>query len=238
MSSTCVSPFWILVGRKGILSWMWKISATHRSAATPCSKSQSNKVVSQGSLFSTEPVLPEGFVYQRDFLTAADEADLLRNIQHETFDTFDFQGYRAKRRMIEYGLEYDFSRRRANPTKPFPQFLLSVRGRAAEFAQIAPDELVEGLILEYPPGAPIGWHRDAPQFGIVIGISLLNPARMRLKPYQKEGKIASITLEPRSIYMFRGAARWQWQHSIPAHEMLRYSITFRTLRHKEERRTA
>lgn len=194
--------------------------------------------MSQANLFSGGPVLPEGFVYQQEFLTAADEADLLRHIQHESFDAFDFQGYRAKRRMIEYGLEYDFSRRRANPTKPFPQFLLSVRQRAAQFAGVTPDELVEGLILEYPPGAPIGWHRDAPQFGIVIGISLLNPARMRLKPYQKEGKITSVTLEPRSIYMFRGAARWQWQHSIPAQEKLRYSITFRTLRQKEERRTA
>jgi len=217
---------------------LWKISATHGSAATCWSKPQSNNVVSQRSLFSTEPVLPEGFVYQRDFLTAADEADLLRSIQHENFDTFDFHGYRAKRRMLEYGLEYDFSRRRANPTKPFPQFLLSVRRRAAEFAQIAPDELAEGLILEYPPGAPIGWHRDAPQFGIVIGISLLAAARMRFKPYNKPGKIISVNLEPRSIYMLQGAARWQWQHSIPAQDSLRYSITFRTLREKQQKQIA
>jgi alkylated DNA repair dioxygenase AlkB len=207
-------------------------------AATCASTPQSNTVVSQGNLFSTEPVLPEGFVYQRDFLTAADEADLLRNIQHETFDAFDFQGYRAKRRRIEYGLEYDFSRRRANPTKPIPEFLLSVRRRAAEFAQIVPDELAEGLILEYPPGAPIGWHRDAPQFGNVIGISLLAPARMRLKPYNKPGKIISVNLEPRSIYMLQGAVRWQWQHSIPAQDSLRYSITFRTLREKQQNRIA
>ena len=185
-----------------------------------------------------DPSVPEGFVYHPDFLSRADEADLLRHVQNESFEAFEFQGYRAKRRTLEYGFEYDFRRRRANPTQPFPQFLMPVRQRAAEFARIAPDELVEGLILEYPPGAPIGWHRDAPQFGIVIGISLLNPARMRLKPYKEEGKIVSVTLEPRSIYVFRGAARWVWQHSIPAQEKLRYSITFRTLRHKEARRTA
>ena len=189
--------------------------------------------MSQTTLFSTEPVVPEGFVYQPDFLTANEENDLLRNVQKENLETFDFHGYRAKRRRIEYGLEYDFGRRRANPTRPFPQFLLSVRQRAAEFAGVEPDELAEGLILEYPPGAPIGWHRDAPQFGIVIGISLLNPARVRFRPYEKDGKIVSITLEPMSIYMFRGAARWEWQHSIPAHEKLRYSITFRTLANKQ-----
>jgi DNA oxidative demethylase len=34
------------------------------------------------------------------------------------------------------------------------------------------------LVNEYPPGAPIGWHRDAPQYGIVIGISLASTCRM------------------------------------------------------------
>jgi alkylated DNA repair dioxygenase AlkB len=94
------------------------------------------------------------------------------------------------------------------------------------------------VIIQYPPGAPIGWHRDAPQFGIVIGISLLNPARMRLKPYSKEGKIISVILEPRSIYVLRGLVRWQWQHSIPAMDKLRYSVTFRTLREGETHKVA
>ncbi len=214
------------------------MSSAGRHAATCRFKLQSNTVVGQGNLFSTEPVLPEGFVYQPNFLSSKEEADLLRNIEHETFDAFDFQGYRAKRRRVEYGLEYDFSRRRANPTKPLPQFLFAVRQRAAEFAHIAADELAEGLILEYPPGAPIGWHRDAPQFGIVIGISLLAAARMRFKPYNKPGKIISVKLQPRSIYMLQGAVRWQWQHSIPAQDSLRYSITFRTLREKQQKQIA
>jgi alkylated DNA repair dioxygenase AlkB len=55
---------------------------------------------------------------------------------------------------------------------------------------------------------------------------------MRFKPYKAEGKIASVILEPGSIYVLRGAARWKYQHSIVAVEKLRYSITFRTLRTK------
>jgi alkylated DNA repair dioxygenase AlkB len=192
----------------------------------------------QGELFSTKPLLPEGFRYQPDFLTAEEEVRLLRAIRDEHFDAFDFHGYTAKRRTIEYGLEYDFGTRRATATKPFPDFLLPLRERAAAFTGVVSDALVEGMILEYPPGAPIGWHRDAPQFGIVIGISLLNRARMRLKPYKKEGKIASVTLEPRSIYVLGGSVRWQWQHSIPAMESPRYSITFRTLRDASQRQTA
>lgn len=88
------------------------------------------------------------------------------------------------------------------------------------------------VITEYPPGAPIGWHRDVPQFEIIIGISLASSSRMRFKPYRAEGKIARVILEPRSIYLMRGTARWKFQHSIPPVEKLRYSITFRSLRRK------
>jgi alkylated DNA repair dioxygenase AlkB len=196
----------------------------------------SNPVVNQGELFSAS--LPDGFLYQQEFLSDSEERDLLRAIEGEDFEAFDFHGYTAKRRTVEYGLEYDFGTRKATPTRPFPEFLLQLRRRVAAFAGVPTDALAEGMILQYPPGAPIGWHRDAPQFGVVIGISLLNPALMRLKPYRKEGKIISVTLEPRSIYVLRGSVRWQWQHSIPAMERLRYSITFRTLRESEKRQVA
>jgi alkylated DNA repair dioxygenase AlkB len=192
----------------------------------------------QGELFSSGVVLPEGFTYQPAFISQFEETELLRRIEHENFEAFDFHGYTAKRRTVEYGLEYDFGTRRATATRSFPEFLLPLRERAAAFAGLASNALVEGMILQYPPGAPIGWHRDAPQFGTVIGVSLLNAARMRLKPYRKQGKIISVMLEPRSIYVLRGSVRWQWQHSIPPMDKLRYSVTFRTLREDEKRNAA
>jgi alkylated DNA repair dioxygenase AlkB len=181
---------------------------------------------------------PSGFLYHPDFLTPAEESDLLRIFSGLPFAPFDFHGYIAKRRIVEYGWEYDFGTRRACATRPIPDFLLLLRGRAAAFAGIPPDELVAAVITEYPPGAPIGWHRDVPQFDVVIGISLGGPARMRFKAYKAEGKIVSITLEPRSIYVISGAARWKFQHSIPAVEQLRYSITFRTRRVKQQKSAA
>jgi alkylated DNA repair dioxygenase AlkB len=193
-------------------------------------------VVNQGELFSANP--PEGFLYQREFLEASEENELLRAIERENFEAFDFHGYTAKRRAIEYGFEYDFGTRKATATQAFPDFLLPLRERAAAFAGMPAKALVEGMILQYPQGAPIGWHRDAPQFGTIIGISLLSAARMRLKPYGKKSKIISVMLEPRSIYVLRGAVRWEWQHSIPAVERLRYSVTFRSLREDEKRRIA
>jgi alkylated DNA repair dioxygenase AlkB len=103
---------------------------------------------------------------------------------------------------------------------------------AAKLAGIHPGEIIESVITEYSPGSPIGWHRDVPQFEIIIGISLKSSCRFRFKPYRKEGKIVSVTLEPRSAYILRGPARWNFQHSIPAVKSLRYSITFRTWRYK------
>jgi len=109
-------------------------------------------------------------------------------------------------------------------------FLHPLRDRAAEFAGISGASIVQATVAEYSPGAPIGWHRDVPQFEIVIGVSLLGSCRMRFKSSKTAGKTSSIELEPRSIYLLSGEARWGVLHSIPPLKELRYSITFRTQR--------
>jgi alkylated DNA repair dioxygenase AlkB len=177
--------------------------------------------------------LPEGFTYRPSFLSEDEEASLVLRFRTLDFQPFEFQGYLAKRRIVEYGWEYDFGTRKAATTQPMPDYLLPFRDRAANFAAVSPESLVEAVVTEYPPGAPIGWHRDVPQFEVIIGISLAGACRMRLKPYKGEGKVVSIILEPRSAYIIEGPARWAFQHSIPAVEHLRYSVTFRTLRRKK-----
>ncbi|HZE24419.1 MAG TPA: alpha-ketoglutarate-dependent dioxygenase AlkB, partial [Blattabacteriaceae bacterium] len=171
--------------------------------------------LTSGTLFPIDN-LPEGLLYQLDFLSQDEESNLVRVFRELPFQAFDFHGYTAKRRVLEFGLEYDFTTRRATPTQSFPEFLTAVRKRAAQFAGVSAADLVEGMVTEYSPGAPIGWHRDAPQFGTIIGISLASTSRMRFKPYKAEGKPVALTLEPRSIYLMRGPARWKFQHSIPA----------------------
>ncbi len=179
---------------------------------------------------SSASELPEGFRYQGGFLSGEEEVGLLRNIKGLPFTSFEFGEYTAKRRIVVYGWDYDFGSRRASETDPIPEWLWPLRTRAAEFAEVQAGELVEAVVTEYPEGAPIGWHRDVPQFEDVIGVSLLGECRMRFKPYKEEGKLVSLTLQPRSIYLLRGPARWKFQHSIPAVANLRYSITLRSLR--------
>jgi len=183
--------------------------------------------------------LREGFLYRDEFLSKAEEPELLRIFRGLDFAAYDYHGYLAQRRVVRYGVNYDINTREpSETTQAVPEFLLSVRERAPEFAGVPADALVQAMVSESSVGTPIGWHRDAPQFGTIVGISLASACRMRLKPYQGSGKILSFRLEPRSIYVMKGEARSGWQHSIRAVDEMRYSITFRTLRSISERRAA
>ena len=91
-------------------------------------------------------------------------------------------------------------------------------------------ELAQVLVTEYAPGAPSGWHKNRPFFEDVMGLSLVSSCNFRLrKPLDGKLERLSLRLEPRSTYLLQGAARREWEHSIPPVEFLRYFLTFRNL---------
>ena len=185
----------------------------------------------QIALFRAPSALPEGFKYQTDLLSPGEEEDLLADIRRLPFKEFLFQGFVGKRRVVSYGWRYDFNERALRPAEDIPSFLLPLRDAAAAFAGLAPDGLAQALVTEYDSGASIGWHRDKNTFGDVVGVSLVSACRFRFR--RKSGSTwerKSLTAEPRSVYLLRGPSRTEWEHSIPAVDALRYSITFRTLR--------
>jgi alkylated DNA repair dioxygenase AlkB len=181
-------------------------------------------------LLSDEPPLPEGFMYGAGIVTSAEERDLVARIRALPLKEFEFHGFTARRRTISFGRHYDFGRETLGDADPIPEWLLPLRAAAAGFAGLATEQLPHVLILEYSPGATIGWHRDKAVFGDVIGISLLAACRFRLRrKVDARWERASLVLEPRSVYLLRGPSRTEWEHSIPAVDALRYSITFRSL---------
>jgi alkylated DNA repair dioxygenase AlkB len=187
---------------------------------------------SQRDLFGS-PAAPEGFRYERECISEDDERALAGHIAALPLEGFKFQGFVAKRRVIYFGWRYDFDRSRFEETQAIPEFLLPLRARAAQFANLAPDDLAHALVTEYAPGTQIGWHKDRPVFEDVIGISLLSACTFRFRRQSgAKWERYAVTAEPRSIYLLRGPVRWVWEHSIPAVETLRYSITFRTLRQR------
>jgi alkylated DNA repair dioxygenase AlkB len=186
----------------------------------------------QLSMFGAAPsALPEGFRYQPDVLPPDQEQLLLERVRELPLREFEFQGYTGKRRVVSYGWRYDFADRVLEKVDDIPDFLLGVREIAAGFAGLRATELQHVLVTEYSAGAAIGWHRDKAVFGDVVGISLLSSCNFRLR--LKAGtswQRASVIAEPRSAYLLRGPSRTEWEHSIPAVDALRYSITFRNLR--------
>ena len=159
---------------------------------------------------------------------SVEECTLLERLKSLPFKPFEFHGFIGKRRVVSFGWRYDYASRALCDADPIPSFLLALRSAAAAFAGVSADSLQQILVNEYAPGAGIGWHRDRPVFSDVVAVSLSAPATLRLRRKQgNEWERASRTLEPRSAYLLRGAVRWEWQHSIPPVDALRYSVTFR-----------
>ncbi|MXQ12306.1 alpha-ketoglutarate-dependent dioxygenase AlkB [Microvirga makkahensis] len=192
----------------------------------------------QPDLFQAPPALPEGFQYWPDFLSADEERGLVERFADLPFKEFEFRGYRGNRRVLSFGWQYDFNRMELQRSEDMPAFLLPLRERAGRFAGLEAAEFQHVLLTEYAAGAGIGWHKDKPMFADVVGISLGSPCVFRFR--RKAGPTwerASVVVEPRSAYLLQGPSRTEWEHSIPAVDNLRYSITFRNLKpsHQPER---
>jgi alkylated DNA repair dioxygenase AlkB len=188
----------------------------------------------QADLFGAvapEPDVPEGLRYQPELITPAEEQALAARLAELPFKAFEFQGFLGNRRTVSFGLHYEFNGSGLQETEEMPDWLLPVRDRAAQWAGLEAEALEHVLVTEYAPGAGIGWHRDRPVFGDVVGLSLLAPARLRFRrAVGEKWERKALVAAPRSAYLLRGPAREEWQHSIAAMEKLRYSITFRSLK--------
>ena len=185
----------------------------------------------QLSLLEPLPLLPQGFEYQAELVSTDEETKLLEHFRELDFREYEFRGYLGKRRVVSFGLRYDSNESTVRSTEDIPGFLLPLRQKAADFARLAPSELQMALVTEYTPGAAIGWHRDRPAYRDIIGVSFGSSCRFRLRRKRGSGwERASLIVEGRSVYLLRGPARTEWQHSIPPAERLRYSVTFRSVR--------
>lgn len=189
----------------------------------------------QSDLFDAPEELPDGLIYRPEFLTHGEESALLAAIAPLPLREARFREYFARRRVAHFHREDltpadDDGGADSFTSGPLPPFLAQLRDTVAARLDVPPADFVHALISEYRPGTPIGWHRDKPAYGIVVGVSLAGWGRMRFRPYaaQDARHALSLDLAPRSLYVMRDAIRWQWQHSMLPTKTLRYSITLRT----------
>jgi alkylated DNA repair dioxygenase AlkB len=173
---------------------------------------------------------PEGLRYQAGFLNSSEQDALVAHMAALPFKPFEFQGFLGKRETVSLGWSYRFDGSGLAKTEPIPDWLLPLRARAAAFAGIEPEALEHALLIRYGEGAGLGWHRDRPVFGDVLGVSLLAPVPLRFRRKQDDRwQRFTIEVEPGSIYALRGPARSLWEHSIPPVAAPRYSITLRSM---------
>ncbi|MBF5045876.1 alpha-ketoglutarate-dependent dioxygenase AlkB [Aggregicoccus sp. 17bor-14] len=181
--------------------------------------------------------LPQGLRYVPDFLAPGEEAALLAQLEALPTQEIVMRGQVARRTTAHFGWVYGYEAWSLTPGPALPAFLEPVRARAAALVGLLPEALEETLVSRYPPGASIGWHRDAPMFGPeVVGVSLGAPARMRLRRARGGAGAGwdtyTLELPPRSAYVLGGEARSVWQHTLSPLKALRYSLSFRTLKRR------
>jgi len=185
------------------------------------------------SLFPEHPVMPEGFSYFPDFLSEEEETELIALIINAAPKNMLFHGYEAKRKTVNFGFNWNFENRILSKGRDIPGELMWLVKRVSEKFLTGKEFIAQVLLTEYPPGAVINWHRDAPPFRTVTGISLCNNCSFRFRPYDrtKQGRKNIITLPVarRSVYMMQGVSKTEWEHSTLPLRSARYSITMRTL---------
>jgi alkylated DNA repair dioxygenase AlkB len=192
----------------------------------------------QGQLFGTDGLLPHGLIYAPEFVSADEERALLELAAALPIVEARYKSYTARRRVYVWGeqigeeVEAYYAHR--HPLAGLPPPLHALRERVAAWAALDAATFVHVMISEYRAGTPLGWHRDAPQYEVVAGVSLGGPARLRFRPWPpsqpKRQDVVALELVPRSAYLMRGPARWAWQHSLAPVPGLRWSVTLRTAR--------
>lgn len=175
-----------------------------------------------------------GLVYQPDFLSEDEERELLAVTRTLPLQPAQYKEYESRCRIISYGGTYDFGTNTLLPGPELDPRFFPLRERIAGWLGMERDGIDHLLVTEYAPGTQLGWHRDVPQYETVVGISLGSAAVMGFRRYPPSPRTnrqwVKLELAPRSIYRLEGAARWEWQHSVPPVRDFRWSITLRTRR--------
>ncbi|MAR56066.1 MAG: alpha-ketoglutarate-dependent dioxygenase AlkB [Rickettsiales bacterium] len=176
-----------------------------------------------------------GLSYLANFITKEEEAALIRTIDAQPWLND------LKRRVQHYGWKYDYKVRGISEDLrlgELPDWLAKYARRLhieGYFSQ-RPDQVI---VNEYLPGQGISPHTDClPCFGDTIASLSLGSACVM--DFTQDKQKVPQSLEPRSLVILSGDARYYWKHGIAARKTdsmdgikvsrrRRLSLTFRTI---------
>lgn len=199
-------------------------------------------VTAKYTLSAEQTELIPGLTYLKDFLTVDEEQALLAEVDNKPWD-----GENKSRRTQQFGYGFHWRNRHSkallrlpSPRDRMPQAALTLLTRLEKQGHMPAMEFQQCIVNDYVGGQGIKPHRDREFFGeLVLGISLLEPVVMDFKCIRIH-EVRALLLEPRSVLVMQGEARWLWQHSITSAPNLLYrgkhlprgrrtSLTFRTI---------
>lgn len=149
--------------------------------------------VSQLALFDDEAMGPEGLRYAPEFISAADEQELIAGIAALPLMPFEFGAFEGHRRVKSFGFRYDYALQKLQPSEPIPEWLERTAREVERFGELRPGSVRQVLCTEYDVGVGIGWHRDKPHFDKVFGISLGSACRFRRRYDDKMGALCAAS---------------------------------------------
>jgi alkylated DNA repair dioxygenase AlkB len=188
-----------------------------------------NRLPEQLTLLTSHVPALDGLSYRDAFISPSDERELLARVAALPLRPFQFGQFEGKRRVASFGSRYDYTQRQIMDAEPMPTWLSplieqveALGGHGTRIQQV--------LCTEYDVGVGIGWHRDKPHYDRVFGLSLGSACRLGFRKSTATGwERFKLDIQPRSIYVMSGPSRHEWEHSIPAVDAPRTSITFRTM---------
>ena len=186
---------------------------------------------------STVVIAVPGLHYVPDYLAPDEQQQLLTAIDQQPWL------HDLKRRVQHYGYRYDYTRRSIDDSLylgPLPLWSQSLTDRLLCDTWTA-QPLDQLIINEYLPGQGISSHIDCvPCFDdTIISVSLGSACVMHFTQIN-DGTVVPIVLEPGSLVVMSGDARYHWKHGIPARKTDNYqgqtiirsrriSLTLRTI---------
>lgn len=152
----------------------------------------------------------DGLTIVEEYISKKEEKELIDFIDSQEWSNA------LSRRTQHYGYEYNYraQARHKNPvlekTFPIPEkFLKYIKDIDERFNQV--------IVNEYQPGQGISPHIDHVRlFGDTIASISLGSAVMFKFEKKKEEEPVFVYLQPRTLIIMEGDARWRWLHSIPA----------------------
>jgi alkylated DNA repair dioxygenase AlkB len=153
----------------------------------------------------------KGLSHLPDFVTPEQEAELIRHIDGSPWITD------LRRRVQHFGYRYDYKGRsvdRSMRLGPLPGWSSQVV-RLLLDRRLIPQQPDQLIVNEYHPGQGIAPHVDCvPCFTDTIVSLSLGSACVMDFTHKMTRETLSLLIEPRSVLVMTGEARYDWRHGI------------------------